>query len=104
MKYYDAILECLSKMSLVMEQTPSVFVNISEENLRSFFLVQLNSVFEVDAGGETFNMVGKTDILLRSNGHNIFIAELKFWDGAKMLNEAIWVCKLERYKSSHINF
>jgi len=87
--YYEEILGCLARMSLVMEQSPSSFINMKEEDLRSHFLVQLNSSFQVDAGGETFNLGGKTDILLRSGGHNIFIAELKFWGGAKLLTETI---------------
>lgn len=88
-KYYDDILKCLLRMSLVMEQSPSAFINMCEESLRFFFLVQLNSEFEVDAGGETFNLEGKTDILLRSKGYNVFIAELKFWGGAKLFSETI---------------
>ena len=39
--------------------------------------------------GETFNFEGKTDILIRSEGKNIFIAECKFWKGPKKLTETI---------------
>ena len=41
------------------------------------------------ATGETFNYQGKTDILVRSEGRNIFIAECKFWSGPKMLTDTI---------------
>ena len=41
------------------------------------------------ATGETFNYEGKTDILIRSNGKNIFIAECKYWDGPKKHAETI---------------
>jgi hypothetical protein len=37
--------------------------------------VQLNRHFEGAATGETFNHRGKTDILIRVDGKNIFIAE-----------------------------
>ena len=39
--------------------------------------------------GETFNLSGKTDILIRVQDRNIFIAECKFWGGPKTLLEAI---------------
>jgi hypothetical protein len=35
------------------------------------------------ATGETFNFQGKTDILIRVEGKNVFIAECKFWKGEK---------------------
>jgi hypothetical protein len=51
--------------------------------------VQLNGHFEGQATGETFNYQGKTDILIRSEGKNIFIGECKFWSGPKKLIETI---------------
>jgi len=41
------------------------------------------------ATGETFNAHGRTDILIRVDGKNIFIAECKFWKGGEYLVEAI---------------
>src|SRR5205807_814890 len=38
---------------------------------------------------ETFNMSGKTDILIRQNGKNIFIAECKFWEGPTKFTETV---------------
>jgi hypothetical protein len=37
--------------------------------------------------GETFNFDGKTDILIRKDGKNVFIAECKFWKGEKAFLE-----------------
>ena len=62
---------------------------MGEEDLRQHFLVQLNGQYEGQATGETFNFNGKTDILVRSNGKNIFIAECKFWKGAKAFQATI---------------
>ena len=62
---------------------------MDEEALRQHFLVQLNGQFEGKATGETFNMSGKTDILLREGDRNVFIAECKFWKGPKAFNDAI---------------
>ena len=39
--------------------------------------------------GRISNFEGKTDILIRVNGRNIFIAECKFWRGPKKLTETI---------------
>jgi len=82
---YEAILKIISDMVLVVERSPKAFINMKEENLRQHFLVQLNGHFEGEATGETFNYEGKTDILIRSNGKNIFIAECMYWEGEKSL-------------------
>ena len=76
-------------MALVMERSPSAFAEMDEEALRSHFLVQLNGHYQGQATGETFNYEGKTDILIRANGKNIFIAECKYWAGAKKFVESI---------------
>lgn len=89
MANYEAILKIISDMVLVMERSPKAFVNMKEEDLRQHFLVQLNGHFEGEATGETFNFEGKTDILIRSNGKNIFIAECMYWNGEKSLLDKI---------------
>ena len=86
---YDHILSVLQNMVHVMERSPSAFASMDEEALRSHFLVQLNGHYEGQATGETFNYEGKTDILIRADGKNIFIGECKFWSGPKKLNETI---------------
>ena len=86
---YGHILKVIQNMVHVMERSPSAFVSMDEESIRSHFLVQLNGHYEGQATGETFNYQGKTDILIRSNGKNIFIAECKFWSGAKKLTETL---------------
>lgn len=86
---YDHILAVIQSMVTVMERSPSAFVSMDEEALRTHFLVQLNGHYDGQATGETFNYEGKTDILIRSDGKNIFIGECKFWSGAKKLTETI---------------
>ena len=76
-------------MAQVMELSPSAFHTLDEPALRTHFLVQLNGQYQGQATGETFNYEGKTDILVRSEGKNIFIAECKFWSGAKNLSDTI---------------
>jgi DNA-binding response OmpR family regulator len=80
---YDHILQIVHNMGEVMERSPNAFKEMGEEDLRQHFLVQLNGQFAGRATGETFNYTGKTDILIRVNGKNIFIAECKFWTGPK---------------------
>lgn len=86
---YELILKTLSDMSLMMERSPQTFTKLKEEEIRDHFLMVLNSQFEGAATGETFNYEGKTDILIRVENKNIFIAECKFWKGEKILLETI---------------
>jgi hypothetical protein len=83
MSEYEEILRITKNMTQVMERSPHEFVGMGEETLRSHFLVQLNGAYEGQATGETFNGEGKTDILIRVEGKNIFVAECKFWSGEK---------------------
>jgi hypothetical protein len=86
---YNEILNVLASMSLLIERNPTTFARIDEPALRDHFLLQLNGQFVGGATGETFNGAGKTDILLREQDKNLFIAECKFWDGPKTLMDAI---------------
>ena len=88
-EHYDHVLNVIQNMTQVMERSPSTFANMGEEALRDHYLVQLNGQFEGQATGETFNAAGKTDILLRIDGKNVFIGECKFWKGAKVYEETI---------------
>ena len=86
---YENILSLLEGMVRVMECSPHDFSNMGEETLRSHFLVQLNAQYVGQATGETFNYEGKTDILVRSEGRNVFVGECKFWKGQKKFLETI---------------
>lgn len=86
---YEHILTVMQNMALVLERSPSAFKTMGEEDLRQHFLVQLNGHYEGTATGETFNVEGKTDILVREGGKNVFIAECKFWTGPKGFHETI---------------
>lgn len=86
---YENILSLLEGMVRVMECSPHDFSNMGEETLRSHFLVQLNAQYVGQATGETFNYEGKTDILVKSDGRNIFVGECKFWKGQKKYLETI---------------
>jgi len=78
---YNAILELIHNAGKQFERQPSTYADKEEEHLRDNILVVLEPNFEGSATGETFNKKGKTDILLRHEGSNVFIAECKFWKG-----------------------
>ncbi|MBL7671798.1 MAG: hypothetical protein JNM39_15025 [Bdellovibrionaceae bacterium] len=86
---YEHILTVTKNMVTVIEQSPHVFKGMDEESLRTHFLVQLNGQYEGQATGETFNFEGKTDIIIKDNGKNIFIGECKFWKGAVGFTDTI---------------
>lgn len=86
---YEHILRVMDNMVAVMERSPHAFAGMGEEDIRQHFLVQLKGQYEGQATGETFNYEGKTDILIRANGKNIFIAECKFWRGQKVFLDTI---------------
>jgi hypothetical protein len=88
-KEYEHILSVLKSMSLVIERSPGAFASLDEEAIRTHFLLQLNGHYEGTATGETFNAAGKTDILIRVENRNIFIAECKFWRGPKSFSDAV---------------
>lgn len=86
---YDYILNVIDNMSQNIERSPSTFVHMKEEQIRDLILVNLNGHYEGDATGETFNANGKTDILIRADGRNVFIAECKFWAVPASVHKAI---------------
>ena len=86
---YKHILKVIENMAQVMEYSPAAFSDMGEEALRWHFLVQLNGHYEWQGTGETFNKNGKTDILVKSEGKNVFIAECKYWGGPNTLTAAI---------------
>jgi hypothetical protein len=71
-----------------MERHPSIYAGKDEETLRDHFIMVLSPHFQ-SVTGETFNRTGKTDILIRHERANVFVAECKFWHGIKAFHETI---------------
>jgi hypothetical protein len=86
---YQEILQTIWDLGYTMERLPSTYADKDEETLRDHILLYLTPRFEGSSTGETFNKTGKTDILLRYENSNVFIAECKFWNGPKALLGAI---------------
>jgi hypothetical protein len=79
---YRHILTLCQGTGTEIERHPSIYVGKDEGTLRDHFIMVLAPHFE-SVTGETFNRQGKTDILIRHEGRNVFVAECKFWKGAK---------------------
>ena len=86
---YHQILDYLHGWGKQLERMPSTYSGKSEEDLRDMFLAFIEPHFEGTATGETFNKGGKTDILLRFEGSNVFVAECKRWRGQQSYLDAI---------------
>ncbi len=71
-----------------MERHPAIYGGKDEETLRDHFLMVLSPHFQ-STTGETFNKAGKTDILIRHERQNVFVAECKFWGGMKGFHATI---------------
>lgn len=89
MAEYEHILSIIQSTAIILERSPQAFRNMDEKNLRDQFLVPLNSHYEGQTTGETFNASGKTDILIRDGDRSVFIAECKIWRGPKSFSSAI---------------
>lgn len=85
---YNDILETIHGVGKVTERLPNIYKGRDENSLRDLLLLYLEPRY-TSAAGEVFNSQGKTDILIRYENHNAFIAELKFWKGKQLLNETI---------------
>lgn len=88
---YNQIINEINIFGQNLEKYKSLYSKFDEEGFREFFLPHLNSISKSHSTtGETFNKIGKTDILVQDQeGSNIFIAECKIWHGEKEVLNAI---------------
>lgn len=86
---YENILQYIHDWGRQFERLPSTYRGKEEQDLRDLFLLLLEPHFVGTATGETFNKGGKTDVLLRYEGKNVFVAEFKIWEGQKEYLKAI---------------
>lgn len=101
-KGYDDILLQIRNYGRNLEKYKNLYEKFDEEGFRDFFLPHLNLISKsLSASGETFNKIGKTDILIQDeSGLNVFIAECKLWKGESQLSDAVDQL-LERYVTWH---
>lgn len=87
--YYRAILQVIHDTGKTFERLPDTYAGKGEETLRDHLILVLEPNFQGSTTGETFNKSGKTDILIRHEKSNIFVAECKYWEGKKKHLETI---------------
>jgi len=97
-KAYSQIIDYINVLGRNLEKSRELRVSFDEERSRDYFLPFLNSISKnYSATGETFNGIGKTDILIQNgDGENVFIGECKIWRGEEEFLKAITQL-LERY-------
>jgi hypothetical protein len=85
---YQDILSIIHGLGVAMERHPSTYDGKHEPDLRDLLLATLSAHYP-STTGETFNKKGRTDILVRHQGANVFVAECKFWGGLKVFHTTI---------------
>ncbi len=86
---FTEVLEVINDLGVNLQRSADRVRDLDEESLRDIFLMGINSHYAGLATGETFNRGGKTDILLRYENRNLFVAECKFWKGQSVYTDAI---------------
>jgi len=86
---FEHILEVIRLQTVGIERSPQTYAAMGEEALRTVLLDALNTHYRGQGTAEAFNFAGKTDILIRHEGNNLFIGECKFWSGVKGFVAAI---------------
>jgi hypothetical protein len=94
---YEHILSVIRGQLVGMERSPTAYENMGEEARRVVVLDALNTHYRGKATAEAFNFQGRTDILIRHDNQNLFIAECKFWTGPKGFADT--VDQLFRYRA-----
>jgi hypothetical protein len=88
-RVFEHILGVIRMQGRQMEQSPATYAGMGEEDRRQTIVATLNTHYEGRAHAEAFNVQGKTDVLIRYEGRNLFICECKFWTGAESLTGTI---------------
>lgn len=88
-KVFEHILAVIRMQGRQMEQSPDTYAAMGEEARRQTLVATLNTHYEGRAAAEAFNHRGKTDILIRYEGKNLFICECKFWTGPEGFADTI---------------
>ena len=88
-RVFEHILGVIRMQAQQMEQGPRTYAGMGEEDRRQTLVATLNTHYAGRAHAEAFNNEGKTDILIRYEGRNLFICECKFWSGVEGFSKTI---------------
>ena len=78
---YERILSVIRATGTGLASASGTFAQMGEEDLRHVLLTALNTHEGIEGVAEAFNVAGKTDILVRHQSRNLFVAECKLWSG-----------------------
>ncbi len=86
--FSEKIFRLTHDFSYYIRQTPEVFSNMKEENLRDVYLFCTRVGTEYSCEAEAFNYDGKADFKIKpSNSYEYIIGEFKWWKGQKSIEE-----------------
>lgn len=87
---YIQIYNSLIELSIYANRLPKSYYKLDEEEIRDQIVNALNLKLKTaTATGETFNVRGKTDIIIVDNKVIYFVAECKIWKGISKFDDAI---------------
>ncbi len=88
---FEQIVDEINIFGNNLEKYKDLYDKFDEEGFRNFFLPHLNSMSKShSATGETFNKIGKSDILIQDqDGAIVFLAECKLWKGQGEITKAL---------------
>lgn len=89
MDVFENIIKIIQGSADMMERNYKSFNGLGEEQLRDLLLSSLNSHYENRVHAEASNASGHTDIMVKLDDGQMFIAECKVWKGRKYLLDAI---------------
>jgi hypothetical protein len=88
-QFFEHINGVIRSAGRAMSASPQTYRNWDEEDRRQVLLLMLNTHYEGKVFAEAFNATGKTDLLVRHEGRNLYVAECKIWSGPKAFSESI---------------
>ena len=83
------ILNSINITGEAFEKAPHTYNSMQEESLRDIIVTNLYGKEYGTVVAESYNKIGKTDILIKKNEKNIFIGECKIWSGESEYRKAI---------------
>uniref|UniRef100_A9A6E9 Uncharacterized protein n=1 Tax=Methanococcus maripaludis (strain C6 / ATCC BAA-1332) TaxID=444158 RepID=A9A6E9_METM6 len=87
---YSNILKTIHNIGNTFEKYPNNYYGKNEEGLRDFIVSHLETNYpSISITGESYNKSGKSDILIKYQSKNLFVAECKFWGGGSEYTPAI---------------
>ena len=75
---FEQILGIIRSAGRDMERSRGTYAGTGEEDRRQTILLPLNTRYRGQTTAEAFNVVGKTDLLVRYEGQNLFVGECRF--------------------------